>query len=57
METDLSDDKMDNLLTLVEEAARSTADGVKRFIEPAQGTLRRATTRVCPHKQIIMKES
>ena len=33
------------LLTLVEEAARSTDEGVKRFVEPAQGTLRRAVTK------------
>jgi hypothetical protein len=33
------------LVTLVEEAARSTEEGVKRFVEPAQGTLRRATNK------------
>lgn len=33
------------LVTLVEEAARSTDEGIKRFVEPAQGTLRRATTK------------
>jgi putative protein kinase ArgK-like GTPase of G3E family len=33
------------LLTLVEEAARSTEEGVKRFVEPAAGTLRRAVTK------------
>lgn len=31
------------LATLVEEVARSTQEGVKRFVEPASGTLRRAT--------------
>ena len=36
---------MTNLMTLVEEGARSTEEGVKRFVEPAQGTLRRATTK------------
>ena len=34
-----------SLATLVEEVARSTEEGVKRFIEPASGTLRRATSR------------
>lgn len=34
-----------NLETLIEEATRSTADGVKRFIEPASGTLSRAKSR------------
>jgi hypothetical protein len=33
------------LETLVEEAARSTGDGVRRFVEPASGTLSRATSR------------
>ena len=33
------------LMTLVEEAARSTDAGIKRFVEPAQGTLRRAVTK------------
>ena len=33
------------MVTLVEEAARSTEQGVKRFIEPAQGTLRRAVSK------------
>lgn len=32
-------------MTLVEEAARSTEEGVKHFIEPAPGTLRRATSK------------
>ena len=34
---------MANLLTLVEEAARSTEEGVKHFVEPAPGTLLRTT--------------
>ena len=33
------------LETFIEEATRSTADGVKRFVEPASGTLARATSR------------
>jgi len=33
------------MITLVEEAARSTEKGVKRFIEPAHGTLRRAVSK------------
>ena len=33
------------MVTLVEEAARSTEEGVKHFIEPAPGTLRRATSK------------
>jgi hypothetical protein len=33
------------LMTLLEEAARSTDEGIKRFVEPAQGTLRRATNK------------
>src|SRR6185312_17069005 len=31
--------------TLVEESTRSSQEGVKRFIEPAQGTLRRAVNK------------
>jgi hypothetical protein len=41
----LDTSEVGNLVTLVEEAARSTAEGVKRFVEPAQGTLRRATNK------------
>lgn len=41
----LNTDEMGGLVTLVEEAARSTEEGVKRFVEPAPGTLRRATSR------------
>jgi hypothetical protein len=41
----LATPKMVQLLTLVEEAARSTEEGVKHFIEPAPGTLRRATSK------------
>lgn len=45
METLLNSIEMGELLSRVEEAARSTEEGIKRFIEPAQGTLRRATTK------------
>jgi len=41
----LSTTEMGNLRTLVEEAARSTREGVKHFVEPAPYTLRRATSR------------
>ena len=37
--------EMTRLLTLVEEAARSTEEGVKHFVEPAPGTLGRATNK------------
>lgn len=37
--------EMAKLLTLVEEAARSTEEGVKHFVEPAPGTLRRTTSK------------
>ncbi|TRZ49833.1 hypothetical protein D4S03_07715 [bacterium] len=37
--------EMAALLTLVEEAARSTEAGVKHFVEPAPGTLKRTTNR------------
>lgn len=43
--TVLSTNEMIEMLTLVEEAARSTEEGVKHFIEPAPGTLRRATNK------------
>jgi hypothetical protein len=45
MDTILNSKEMAELLSLVEEASRSTEEGIKRFIEPAQGTLRRATTK------------
>jgi len=38
----LKSDGMTQLVTLVEEAARSTKEGVKHFVEPAPGTLLRA---------------
>ena len=41
----LASTEMENLLTMVEEAARSTKEGVKHFVEPAPGTLRRATSK------------
>ena len=37
--------KMQELATRVEEAARSTEEGVRSFIEPAEGTLRRAISK------------
>lgn len=37
--------EIDAMMTLVEEAARSTEEGVKHFIEPGPGTLRRATSK------------
>jgi hypothetical protein len=42
MSTDLDSSEVESLVILVEEATRSSKEGVKRFIEPAQGTLRRA---------------
>ena len=41
----LNTSKVDELLTLVGEAARSTEASVRHFIEPAAGTLRTATSR------------
>jgi hypothetical protein len=41
----LNSDEMHKLETLVEEATRSTKEGVRYFIEPAEGTLRRAVSR------------
>ena len=41
----LNSSEVDNLLTLVGEAARSTQASVRHFIEPAAGTLRTATSR------------
>ena len=45
METVLDNPEIVKLVILVEEAARSTEEGVKRFVEPAQGTLRRAVNK------------
>lgn len=45
LKTILATDEMITMVTLVEEAARSTEEGVKHFIEPAPGTLRRATSK------------
>jgi len=39
------DESIDRLATLVEEGARATKKATARFIEPAQGTLRRAESR------------
>lgn len=41
----LNSDEMGKLVTLVEEASRSTEEGVKYFMEPAPGTLSRATSK------------
>ena len=45
MERILDTPEVAKLVTLVEEAARSTEEGVKRFVEPAQGTLSRAVNK------------
>jgi hypothetical protein len=42
MPTVLDRPEVESLVILAEEATRSSKEGVKRFIEPAQGTLRRA---------------
>jgi hypothetical protein len=41
----LNTNEIAQLLTLVEEAARSTEQGVKHFVEPAPGTLQRAISK------------
>ncbi len=41
----LSSDAVEKLEILIEEATRSSDEGVKRFIEPAQGTLSRAVAK------------
>lgn len=41
----LNNPKVDQLVTLVEEATRATRDTPRRFIEPARGTLDRAKSR------------
>jgi len=41
----LNDTRVDKLVRLVEESTRSSQEGVKRFVEPAQGTLSRAINR------------
>lgn len=41
----LNTNQMTKLVTLVEEAARSTEEGVKHFVEPAPNTLRRAISK------------
>ena len=38
----LESEPMERLSTLVEEATRSTEEGVKYFVEPAGGSLRRS---------------
>lgn len=42
MSDTLTSDKVSHLLTIVEEATRSSEEGVKYFVEPAHGTLRRS---------------
>ena len=42
MSDNLTSDKVSQLLTVVEEATRSSEEGVKYFVEPAHGTLRRS---------------
>lgn len=37
--------KMETLLTAIEEATRSSEEGVKYFVEPAEGSLRRAVSK------------
>ena len=37
--------EIEELSTIIEEATRSTEEGIKRFIEPARGTLKRATSK------------
>ena len=41
MSNNLTSSKVSELLTIVEEATRSSEEGVKFFVEPAHGTLRR----------------
>lgn len=45
MEGLLSSKEVEQLEILIEEATRSTEEGVKRFIEPAQGTLARSVAK------------
>jgi hypothetical protein len=45
MDPIITSSEMDNLLTIVEEATRSTKEGVKHFVEPTGGSLRRAISR------------
>jgi Cdc6-like AAA superfamily ATPase len=45
MNTIFDSEAMARLLTLVEEGAKTDGEGVKHFVEPARGTLQRATTK------------
>lgn len=45
MEQILDTDAMQRLVTIVEEATRSSKEGVRNFIEPARGTLSRVISR------------
>ena len=42
---DIFSNKIDELSTLIEEASRASKQNISRFIEPAQGTLRRAKSK------------
>jgi ABC-type molybdenum transport system ATPase subunit/photorepair protein PhrA len=42
MKSILNDPRVEKLIRLIEESTRSSREGVKRFIEPAHGTLSRA---------------
>jgi hypothetical protein len=44
-ESVLNSEPMRDLITAVEEASRSTKEGVKYFVEPAEGTLARTTSK------------
>ena len=47
----LQSDEIGNLVTVVEEALRSSQRGVKRFIPPAPGVLQKATSKT--HKIVF----
>ena len=44
MSSNLTSENVSKLLTIVEEATRSSEEGIKYFVEPAHGTLRRSIT-------------
>jgi len=45
MDSVLDSEKMQRLVTMVEEATRSTREGVKNFVPPAQGVLERVLSK------------
>ncbi|MGB4975712.1 MAG: hypothetical protein WBR35_03140 [Anaerolineae bacterium] len=45
MSIDLNSEEISDLITLIQESYRSTKTGVKRFVEPAAGTLKQATNK------------